>query len=149
MNLPHLASRLFGTPLMIARPKLEAILGVLAPRLAGNAIEPTEGPPEPAPLTAITTERIAVVSVIGTLVARSGYLDAASGLRSYSEIGEATRCRNDRHTLGRARAGRHHPELEIGQRRPKQRPLSTGRNGKRSTRVYRACFWGHVPSLFW
>ncbi len=89
MNLPHLASRVFGTPLMIARPKLEAILAVLAPRLADNAIEPTEGPPEPAPLTAITTERIAVVSVIGTLVARSGYLDAASGLRSYSEIGEA------------------------------------------------------------
>ncbi|HXF88318.1 MAG TPA: S49 family peptidase [Xanthobacteraceae bacterium] len=87
LDLPHVASRLFGTPLMIARAKLEAILGVLTPRLAGNAIEPTEGPPEPAPLTALTAERIAVISVIGTLVARSGYLDAASGLRSYSEIG--------------------------------------------------------------
>jgi hypothetical protein len=34
-NLPHLASRVFGTPLMIARAKLEVILSVLAPRLAG------------------------------------------------------------------------------------------------------------------
>jgi len=31
--LPHLAARLFGTPLLIARPKLEVILAVLVPRL--------------------------------------------------------------------------------------------------------------------
>jgi signal peptide peptidase SppA len=37
----------------------------------------------------ITVERIAVVSVIGTLVTRSGYLDAASGLQSYGEIADA------------------------------------------------------------
>ena len=35
------------------------------------------------------TEHIAVVSVVGTLVSRSGYLDAASGLRSYGDIAEA------------------------------------------------------------
>jgi hypothetical protein len=29
-DLPHVASRVFGTPLMIARAKLEVILGVLA-----------------------------------------------------------------------------------------------------------------------
>ena len=89
LDLPHVASRLFGTPLMIARAKLEAILAVLTPRLAGGRIEPIDPRPEPAPLTAITAESIAVIAVIGTLVARSGYLDAASGLRSYSEIGEA------------------------------------------------------------
>jgi signal peptide peptidase SppA len=89
LDLPHIASRLFGTPLLIARGKLEAILGVLAPRLAGGTIEPSEPRPDPAPLATITAERIAVISVIGTLVARSGYLDAVSGLRSYSEIGEA------------------------------------------------------------
>jgi hypothetical protein len=65
-DLPHLASRVFGTPLMIARAKLEVILGVLAPRLAGGALEPIDQDSDPAPQTSITVERIAVVSVIGT-----------------------------------------------------------------------------------
>jgi hypothetical protein len=38
-DLPHVASRVFGTPLMIARGKLEVILGVLAPRLAGSPLD--------------------------------------------------------------------------------------------------------------
>src|SRR6185295_11074908 len=88
-DLPHLASRVFGTPLMIARAKLEVILGVLAPRLMGGATEPTDMASEPAPLTSVTVERIAVISVIGTLVSRSGYLDAASGLASYGDIAAA------------------------------------------------------------
>jgi signal peptide peptidase SppA len=89
LNLPHVASRVFGTPLMIARAKLEVILGVLAPRLRGSAPEPIDPEAEPAPPISITVERIAVVSVIGTLVTRSGYLDAASGLQSYGEIADA------------------------------------------------------------
>jgi signal peptide peptidase SppA len=89
LNLPHVASRVFGTPLMIARAKLEVILGVLAPRLRGSAPEPIDPEAEPAPPMLITVERIAVVSVIGTLVTRSGYLDAASGLQSYGEIADA------------------------------------------------------------
>jgi capsid assembly protease len=88
-NLPHIASRVFGTPLLIARGKLEAILGVLAPRLSGGTIEPIDPQPDPEPITSITVERIAVVSVIGTLVTRTGYLDAASGLMSYGDIGDA------------------------------------------------------------
>jgi capsid assembly protease len=88
-NLPHVASRVFGTPLMIARAKLDVILSVLAPRLTGSAAEPTDAEPEPAPLSSVTVERVAVISVIGTLVSRSGYLDAASGLQSYGEIGGA------------------------------------------------------------
>jgi signal peptide peptidase SppA len=88
-NLPHVASRVFGTPLMIARAKLEVILGVLAPRLASGALEPTNPDTEPPPQTSVTVERIAVVSVIGTLVNRSGYLDAASGLLAYGDIGNA------------------------------------------------------------
>ena len=89
LDLPHVATRVFGTPLLIARAKLEVILGVLAPRFAGGPVEPVDPTTEPAPLTSITVERIAVVSVIGTLVARSGYLDATSGLLSYGEIGDA------------------------------------------------------------
>ena len=67
---------------MIARAKLEVIFGVLAPRFAGGLVEPVDPATDPAPLTSITVKRIAVVSVIGTLVARSGYLDATSGLLS-------------------------------------------------------------------
>ncbi len=89
IDLPHIASRVFGTPLMIARAKLEVILGVLAPRLAGIPLEPIDKATDPAPQISITVERIAVVSVIGTLVARSSYIDAASGLLSYGEIGDA------------------------------------------------------------
>ncbi len=49
IDLPHVASRVFGTPLMIARGKLDVILGVLAPRLAGAALcLPRETDPEPA-----------------------------------------------------------------------------------------------------
>ena len=54
VDLPHLASRVFGTPLMIARAKLEVILGVLAPRLAGGALEVVDPEADPAPLTSIT-----------------------------------------------------------------------------------------------
>ena len=89
LDLPYLASRVFGTPLMIARAKLEMILGVLAPRFVGGPIEPAEPAMESPPLVSVTGERIAVVSVIGTLVSRSGYLDAASGLLAYSDIGDA------------------------------------------------------------
>ena len=88
-DLPQVASRVFGTPLMMARAKLEVILGVLAPRFAGGSLEPVDPAVDPAPQTSITVERIAVVSVIGTLVARSGYLGAASGLLSYGDVGDA------------------------------------------------------------
>jgi signal peptide peptidase SppA len=88
-DLPHLASRVFGTPLLIARAKLEVILGVLGPRLAGGTLEPLEPETDPPPLTSVTVEKIAVVSVIGTLVSRSGYLDAASGLQAYGDIADA------------------------------------------------------------
>jgi len=37
-DLPYLASRLYGTPLLIARPKLEVILGVVARKLAGDTL---------------------------------------------------------------------------------------------------------------
>lgn len=99
-DLPHVASRAFGTPLMIARPKLETILGVLGPRLAGNALSPIEPEADPPPRTSITVERIAVVSVIGTLVSRSGYLDAAGGLASYADR-RARSCRRRSHRLPR------------------------------------------------
>jgi len=89
IDLPHVAARVFGTPLMIARGKLDVILGVLAPRLTGTALLPSEGEREPAQQVSMTSSGIAVVSVVGTLVARSGYLDSSSGLLAYGAVGDA------------------------------------------------------------
>ena len=87
-DLPYLASRLYGTPLLIARPKLEVILGVVARKLAGNTLAT---PPPIAADPAMSADRqnlegIAVLPVLGTLVRRSSYLGAASGLTSYHDI---------------------------------------------------------------
>jgi len=87
-DLPYLASRLYGTPLMIARPKLDVILGVVARKMAGDTL----ATPAPASVDAGMTgglqilEGIAVIPVLGTLVRRSSYIGAASGLTSYHDI---------------------------------------------------------------
>ena len=85
MQLPHLASRLYGTPLLLARSKLDIILAVLGDRigwpepLSALPIPPPRGLPDAPP-------GIAVIPVYGTLVRRSLGLEAASGLTSYGEI---------------------------------------------------------------
>ena len=86
-DLPYLASRLYGTPLLIARPKLDVILGVMARKLAGDTLAT---PPPDALLRSdslqITDTGIAQIPILGTLVRRSSYLGAASGLTSYHDI---------------------------------------------------------------
>jgi signal peptide peptidase SppA len=84
--LPHIAARLFNTPLLIHRAKLDAILAALGPRvgwpmLQGAALMP-------APQTTPTTKQdgIAVIPIHGTLVRRALALEAASGLISYQAI---------------------------------------------------------------
>jgi hypothetical protein len=77
-DLPHLAHRVFGTPLVITRAKLEVILGVLAPRFVLGPIERVDPMADPAPLTSITVEQIAVVSVIGTLVSAASMASPTS-----------------------------------------------------------------------
>ncbi len=87
-DLPYLASRLYGTPLLIARPKLEVILGVVARKMAGDTL----ATPPPTTLDVSMSggfqilEGIAVLPVLGTLVRRSSYIGAASGLTSYHDI---------------------------------------------------------------
>ena len=87
-DLPYLASRLSGTPLLIARPKLEVILGVVARKMAGDTL----ATPPPTTLDVSMSggfqilEGIAVLPVLGTLVRRSSYIGAASGLTSYHDI---------------------------------------------------------------
>jgi len=87
MQLVHLASRLYGTPLLIARPKLDVILSLLGPRIGlpqAHAALPIPGQRAVAPPE--TVAGIAVIPVHGTLVRRVLGLEAASGLSSYGEI---------------------------------------------------------------
>lgn len=86
MLLPHLASRLYGMPLLVARSKLEIILAVLGERIGWP--EPQAAVPVPSPRTQPDAPPgIAVIPIYGTLVRRSLGLEAASGLTSYGEIG--------------------------------------------------------------
>jgi len=84
--LPHLAARLFGTPLLIHQPKLEVILSVLGPRLGlperagqGGYVRP-EHPVNESP------SGIAVIPIHGTLLRRTSGLEADSGLTSYQSV---------------------------------------------------------------
>ena len=86
MLLPHLASRLYGTPLLVARSKLEIILAMLGERIGWP--EPQTAVPVPSPRTQPDAPLgIAVIPIHGTLVRRALGLEAASGLTSYGEIG--------------------------------------------------------------
>lgn len=87
MLLPHLASRLYGTPLLVARSKLDIILAVLGDRIGWP--EPRTALPIPPPRAVpdAAPANVAVIPVYGTLVRRALGLEAASGLTSYGEIG--------------------------------------------------------------
>ncbi|CAM5479653.1 S49 family peptidase [Thauera mechernichensis] len=89
MQLVHLASRLYGTPLLIARPKLDVILSVLGSRIGlpdRAAPDLDMAMPAPRPEHAPRPGGIAVIPVVGTLVRRSMGIEAVSGLMSYGEI---------------------------------------------------------------
>ena len=86
MSLPHLASRLYGTPLLLAQAKLDILLAVLGARIGWP--EPHAAVTLPSPRVAPDAPPgIAVIPVYGTLVRRALGLEAASGLTSYGEIG--------------------------------------------------------------
>jgi signal peptide peptidase SppA len=89
MLLPHLASRLYGTPLLLARTKLDIILAVLGSRVGWPEQQTAIGMPQarasPQSL-ASSAAGIAVVPVHGSLVRRSMAMDAQSGMTSYGDI---------------------------------------------------------------
>lgn len=87
MPLVHLASRLYGTPLLIARSKLDVILSVLGPRIGLPDVEAAVPAVMPASPEVAAPPGIAVIPIHGTLVRRTLGLEAASGLMSYGEIG--------------------------------------------------------------
>ena len=90
-TMPYLASRVFGTPLLIHPRKLEVILSVVGPRM-GMVVPETSAqlaqtpPPDRVMRTDLQVPNIAVISILGTLVRRTGAMDAASGLTSYASI---------------------------------------------------------------
>jgi signal peptide peptidase SppA len=86
MQLVHLASRLYGTPLLIARPKLDVILSVLGSRIGLPDLDMAMPLPTQRQSATSGQAGIAVIPVVGTLVRRSMGIEAASGLMSYGEI---------------------------------------------------------------
>ncbi|WP_375703712.1 S49 family peptidase [Bartonella sp. AD13SXNS] len=92
LDMPFLASRLFGVPHMLASTKLDIILNALAPRLFASEKFPIEAysqgstealrPPE----TYVVQNNVAIIPVHGTLVRRGAWLGALSGLTSYEGL---------------------------------------------------------------
>lgn len=88
-NIPRIASRLFGTPLMIEPRKLETIIAVLAPKIKGGQLEialqePQRTPSQNAGLQVVNG--IAILPIEGTLVQRGAWLGVNSGMTSYEGL---------------------------------------------------------------
>ena len=84
--LPHLATRLFGVPLAIHRPKLDVILSVLGQRVGLTELAGPSGFTPPARAAPSKTPKVAVIQIHGTLVRRTVGLEAESGLTSYAGL---------------------------------------------------------------
>ena len=86
--LPHLASRVIGTPLLVERSRLETILAVIGPRIGveGTGFVPSIPHTHGDGHLIKTPSGIAIVPIHGTLVKRTGAVEAASGLTSYATI---------------------------------------------------------------
>lgn len=82
--LPHITGRVFDTPLLISRVKLDAILGVVIPRIQGEPL--SSGAYSFMRNYEVTPNGIAIIPVFGTLVRRTVGLEVQSGLTSYSSI---------------------------------------------------------------
>jgi signal peptide peptidase SppA len=103
MFLPHMASRLYGTPLLLARSKLDIILNVLGERVGWPASVPDAASLAPSgklarfePSSVLNLSQdlssaasgIAVIGIAGSLVRRNIGVDAQSGLMSYLDIAQ-------------------------------------------------------------
>jgi len=87
-QLPLIATRVLGTPLVIGQAKLESILSVLGPRIGVETPElaAMDGGARSRRSSLVTPDGIAVIPVFGTLVKRTGPIEAASGLTSYGDL---------------------------------------------------------------
>lgn len=89
-NYNYLASRMLGTPLLIERGKLDAILVALSPRLGiempeSRAAVVVNDTRKRKPYT-VTPEGIAIISVIGPLVKRQSGSFLSGGPTTYMQI---------------------------------------------------------------
>ena len=86
-DFPYIMSRLVGTPLLIARPKLDVILDVMHRKLSGQAMQ---SPQQSLHVGGFSFAEggVAIIPVLGTLVRRSTFMSAESGLTSYHDIEE-------------------------------------------------------------
>jgi signal peptide peptidase SppA len=105
MRLPHIAARVFGTPLAIHPGKAEIIMSaVILPKLRGEALTPSEMTAPVPQMTVFdlglrqealgvrpasrsaTPAKASLLPIHGTLVRRTSGLEAESGLLSYDAI---------------------------------------------------------------
>lgn len=88
-GLPYLAARVFNTPLLIQRAKLDVILTVLEHKFELQTLPPPQmAPPTVSAPRSADHRGIAVIPIHGTLVQRTAGLDALSGLTSYQSIAQ-------------------------------------------------------------
>ncbi len=87
-DFPYLMSRLVGTPLLIARPKLDVILDVMHRKLSGETMQRPQQQSLRVGGFSFAEGGVAIIPVLGTLVRRSTFLSAESGLTSYHDIEE-------------------------------------------------------------
>lgn len=90
-NIPHLASRVFGTPLFVDGRKLDAILPVFTSKINGEPspqVSDSDYRDDGGNMSINTDAGIAVIPIIGSLIRRPTWLDVYSGLTSYNDIGE-------------------------------------------------------------
>lgn len=92
-QLPHLASRIFGAPLLIEGNKLQAILAAIGPRIGLTAEEAREpkayGPGDTGQARKpyfVTEDKIAVISILGPLVKRQSGEFSSGGPTTYGKI---------------------------------------------------------------
>lgn len=93
MNFPHLAARLFDTPLLIDPGKLSTLIAALGPRIDPGhdwgMIDPAHAREVSRSDTGYTVaDGVAVIPVEGTLVHRGSTPNAMSGLTGYNRLSE-------------------------------------------------------------
>ena len=84
-DFPYLMSRVVGTPLLIAKPKLDVILDVMHRKLSGQAMQSPQQSLHHGGFS-FAEGGVAIIPVMGTLVRRSSFMSAESGLTSYHHI---------------------------------------------------------------
>ncbi len=85
-HLPHLAARITGTPLLVHPNKLRVILSAVGQRVGLESAEDEAEFTPPEEREGRKQGSVAVLSIVGSLVTRGGYMDALSGVTSYAAI---------------------------------------------------------------